>query len=90
MINNNKGGEFFLSNYNMSSPLLTHCGTLCTLPSFNKNNNMKNDTRHVYQKDITLELEYSYNKEYRKVYDIKQLRRQFRNLVANLEQHNKK
>ncbi len=51
---------------------------------------MKNDTRHVYQKDITLELEYSYNKEYRKVYDIKQLRRQFRNLVANLEQHNKK
>tara|TARA_R100000700_G_C3075745_1_gene83752 strand:- start:182 stop:382 length:201 start_codon:yes stop_codon:yes gene_type:complete len=64
---------------------------LCVLsPPLIKKIYMKNDSRHVYQKDITLEVEYSYNKNYRKVYDIKQLRRRFRNLVANLETHNKK
>ena len=42
-------------------------------------------TDHIYSKDIKLDAEYSYNKDYKKVYNLKKLRRQFNIILKNLK-----
>ena len=41
-------------------------------------------TRFTYASDIKLEAEYTYDKNYKKVYNVKKLRRQFNILLKNL------
>lgn len=40
---------------------------------------------HIYSKDIKLDAEYSYNKDYKKIYNLKKLRRQFNIILKNLK-----
>tara|TARA_R100000231_G_scaffold40994_4_gene35758 strand:- start:5485 stop:5643 length:159 start_codon:yes stop_codon:yes gene_type:complete len=42
-------------------------------------------TKHTYIKDINLELEYTYDEKSNIVYDLKKLRRHFRNIVNTLK-----
>jgi hypothetical protein len=37
-------------------------------------------TKHIYSEDVNLEIHYTYNNEYKKVYDIKSVKRSF-NLI---------
>ena len=41
-------------------------------------------TNHIYANDIKLEAEYTYDKDHKKVYNVKKLRRQFNILLKNL------
>jgi len=43
------------------------------------------ENNHIYSKDIKLDAEYSYNKDYKKVYNLKKLRRQFNIILKNLK-----
>lgn len=42
-------------------------------------------SRHTYCEPIKLEVEYKYDKDYNKVYNLKQLRRHFKNLTDKLK-----
>ena len=44
-----------------------------------------NKQKHTYSKNINLELEYTYDKNNNKVYDLKSMRQQFKELVAKLK-----
>ena len=41
-------------------------------------------TNYIYANDIKLEAEYTYDKNYKKVYNVKKLRRQFNIVLKNL------
>jgi len=43
-----------------------------------------NKTEHTYSKPINLEVEYKYDSNYKKVYNIKKLKKQFSNLAKIL------
>ena len=42
-------------------------------------------TKSTYSKDITLEVEYTYDAKHNIVYDFKRLNRHFKNVVAKLK-----
>lgn len=42
-------------------------------------------TLHTYSRDIILDAEYTYNKENKKVYNIKKLKRHFKNVIEKLK-----
>ena len=44
----------------------------------------------TYEKDLKLGVQYSYNTNYTRVYDTKELRRKFNIIINKLENNNKK
>ena len=42
-------------------------------------------TKHTYSKPLELEVEYKYDKDYKKVYNLKKLRRHFKSLADKLK-----
>tara|TARA_R100000234_G_C4892860_1_gene132235 strand:+ start:314 stop:466 length:153 start_codon:yes stop_codon:yes gene_type:complete len=45
-----------------------------------------NKKGHTYEEDLTVEVEYTYEKKtYNKVYNIEKLRRRFENIIQNLK-----
>ena len=42
-------------------------------------------TKNVYSKEIRLNVVYTYDKNYNKVYDIKKMKKQFSNLIDKLK-----
>jgi hypothetical protein len=44
-----------------------------------------NKLKNTYANEIKLEAQYSYDKDYKKVYNIKELRKQFNNIIKKLK-----
>tara|TARA_Y100001938_G_C7730976_1_gene254605 strand:+ start:339 stop:494 length:156 start_codon:yes stop_codon:yes gene_type:complete len=47
--------------------------------------NENRDSNHIYQEEIEIGVEYCYDKTYKKVYDIKKLKRKFKRIVEHLK-----
>ncbi|QDP61313.1 MAG: hypothetical protein Unbinned1524contig1000_70 [Prokaryotic dsDNA virus sp.] len=48
-----------------------------------------NKQKHTYQEDFEIGVEYSYDKDYKKVYDIEKLKRRFKHIIDSLKNKRK-